>query len=489
LAIPIGLIYGIIEESLRHVEAELFRGTGKLNRGFGVKFSLNLKTVALSGAALLSILAATPVQAETLAEAMRSAYRKNPTLEADRARQRATDELVPSAKSGWRPTITAGATAQRQWSDSSRAQADGNSSLNLNIQLSQPVFRGFRTVEGIKSAKASVEAGRQQLLATEQAVLFNVALAYLSVVRDRQILSIRQQNVKNLKKQASAASSRFAVGEVTRTDVSQSRARVSGAEAEVAAARSNLESSNAAYVAAVGSKPGKLKYSKIGKIPRNLESALSLAKEINPRILAASWVHDASLHDVEVAKGSLLPEISLRATGSYTIHPDTGIAHSESAAIQGVLTVPIYQSGREYAAIRQAKQTSSQRQVQIIEATRDVRQQVTAAWYTMVSSGQSISSAKAQVAAAALALDGINQEYLVGSRTTIDVLNAEQEVLNARLGLVNAEYAQVISSYQLLQAMGKLTSRHLGLSGHRYDPKTNYNAVKDKWIGSDISSD
>ncbi len=464
------------------------RGIGRFNRGLGVKFGL-FKTVSLTGVALLAIFVSTPVQAESLAEAMRSAYRKNPTLNADRARQRATDELVPSAKSGWRPTISAGATAERRWTDSSGADGNGNSSLNLNIQLSQPVFRGFRTIEGIKSAKASVEAGRQQLLATEQSVLFNVALAYLSVVRDRQILSIRQQNVKNLKKQASAAASRFEVGEVTRTDVSQSRARVSGAEAEVAAARANLEASNAAYFAAVGHKPGKLKYAKLGKIPGSLEGALSLSKEINPRILAASWVHDASLHDVEVAKGSLLPEISLRATGSYTIHPQTGVGHSESAAIQGVLTVPIYQSGREYAAIRQAKQTSSQRQVQIIEATRDVRQQVTGAWYTLVSSRQSISSAKAQVAAAALALDGINQEYLVGSRTTIDVLNAEQEVLNARLGLVNSEYAQVISNYQLLQAIGKLTARNLGLGGHQYDPKTNYNAVKDKWIGSDIGSD
>jgi outer membrane protein len=458
-------------------------GFWRLNRGFGVTFRLTIKAVALTGVVFFTVL---PAQAESLSDAMRAAYRKNPTLQADRARQRATDELVPTAKSGWRPTINAGATAQREWSDTSESNGRGNSSMNLNIQLSQPVFRGFRTVEGVKSAKASVEAGRQQLLATEQAVLFDVAAAYLAVVRDRQTLAIRQQNVKNLKKQASAASARFEVGEVTRTDVSQSRARVSGAEGDVAAARANLEASNAAYVAAVGHKPGKVKYSKLGKIPDSLEGALSTAQDINPRILAASWVNDASRHDVEVAKGSLLPELSLRASGSYTIHPQGGVDNAESAAIQGVLTVPIYQAGREYSSIRQAKQTSSQRQVQIIEATRAVRQQVTTAWYTSVSSRQSIASAKAQVAAAALALDGINQEYLVGSRTTIDVLNAEQEVLNARLGLVSAEYAQVISNYQLLQAMGKLTSRHLGLGGTYYDPKTNYNAVKDKWIGHDI---
>jgi outer membrane protein len=199
-------------------------------------------------------------------------------------------------------------------------------------------------------------------------------------------------------------------------------------------------------------------------------------------------VHDASLHDVKVAKGDLLPEVTLQASAQHILHPQDGVKWSESATIQGVLTVPIYQSGREYAAIRQAKQTANQRQIQIIEATRAVRSQVTTAWYALVSARQSIVSAKAQVAAAALALDGINQEYQVGSRTTIDVLNAEQQVLSARIGLVNAEYSQMIFNYQLLQAMGKLTARHLELGVATYDPKANYNAVKDKWIGYDTGT-
>jgi outer membrane protein len=454
-----------------------------------VAFRLKFKAVALTGVALISIFAAVPTQAESLADAMRAAYKKNPSLLADRARQRATDELVPAAKSGWGPTITANATAQRVWSDASGRDKTANSSLNMNIQLSQPIFRGFKTVEGVKSAKATVEAGRQQLLATEQAVLFDVVSSYIAVVRDRQKLSIRQQNVKNLQKQASAASSRFEVGEVTRTDVSQARARTSGAQGDVAAARANLENSIAAYVAAVGHKPGKLKYARLGKVPASLESAYAIAQSINPQILAASWVYDASRHDVKVAKGDLLPELNLQATGAYSVHPQQGVDHSESATVQAALTVPIYQAGREYAAIREAKQTSSRRQIQIIEATRMVRQQVAASWYTLVSAGQSISSAKSQVAAAALALDGIKQEYLVGSRTTIDVLNAEQEVLVARLGLVDAEYAQMIGNYQLLQAMGKLTAKHLGLGGAYYDPRSNYNAVKNKWIGQDIAGE
>jgi outer membrane protein len=468
----------------RHV----FHEAGGLNRGFCVRLRRWLNVAAFSSAALAVFFAVSPVQAESLAEAMRKAYKKNPTLRADRARQRDTDELVPLAKSGWRPTINSGATARRDWSNTDVTPSTAQSSLNLNIQLSQPIFRGFKTVEGVKSAKATVEAGRQQLLFTEQAVLFDVVAAYLGVVRDRQIISIRQQNVRNLQKQAKAASARFEVGEVTRTDVSQARARVSGAEGEVASAKSALEASVAAYIAVVGQKPGKLKYAYLGKLPGSLEKALAISQDINPQILAASWVYDASEHDIEVAKGDLLPEISLQASASRTFEPQKGVDWANNASVAGVVSVPIYQAGREYVAIRRAKQVSSQRKIQIIEATREVRRQVTASWYSLTSSGQAIASAKSQVAAAVLALDGINQEYAVGSRTTIDVLNAEQEVLNARLGLINAEYSRVISSYQLLQAMGKLTSRHLGLGGHIYDPAEHYSTVKNKWIGHDVET-
>jgi outer membrane protein len=446
------------------------------------------RVAVLSSALVSGSLFSSVAHAESLAEALRAAYNKNPTLRSDRARQRQTDELVPTAKSGWRPTITAGATAERKWSDTNVSPSDAQSSLNLNIQLSQPIFRGFRTVEGVKSAKSTVEAGRQQLLATEQAVLFQAIRAYLDVVRDRKVLSIRQRNVANLQKQARGAEQRFAVGEVTRTDVSQSRARVSGAQAEVASAKANLEASIASYEATIGRKPGTLKYARIGKLPSSLDGALATAQEINPKILAASWVFDASTHDVEVTKGDLLPVLSLRASASQTFEPQQGVDNAQSAAIQGVLTVPIYQGGSEYAAVRRAKQTASQRQIQVIEATRSVREQVSTAWYALRSTATTISSAKTQVSSSALALEGINQEYQVGSRTTIDVLNAEQELLNAQLGLINAEYSQHLASYQLLSAMGKLTARNLGLGGGYYDPTENYNNVKNKWIGLDADT-
>ena len=422
------------------------------------------------------------VSAESLNDALRRAYQNNPDLRAERSRQRATDELVPTAKSGWRPRVVVNQSITQTWSDNSAIPNTSNLSENMNIQLSQPLFQGFKTVEGIKAAKAQVEAGRQNLLAIEQNVLFQAVNVYAAVIRDRQVLQVRQRNVVNLQKQVKGAASRFEVGEVTRTDVSQAKAQLSAAQAGAALAKANLEASTAQYVAIVGKKPGKLSGYKLAKIPANLDKALSIAEASNPNLLATAFVHDAALHNVEIAYGNLLPTVTLEASASYTNHPQKGLRHAESATIQGVVSVPLYQSGAEFTAIRQAKHLASEQQLKIISASRNVRQQVTSSWYVLVASRQAIVSAKAQVAASNAALDGIGQEYLVGSRSTIDVLNAEQAVLNARLTQINAEHDQLVASYQILASIGHLTARHLGLGGY-YDVRKNYDAVKNKWIG------
>ena len=442
-----------------------------------------MKSLILAGVAALVVSATSVVvQAESLNDALRRAYQKNPDLRAERARQRATDELVPTAKSGWRPRIVAEGAATQNWSDTDISKTTSNFSQSLDIQLSQPLFRGFKTVEGIKAAKAQVEAGRQNLLAVEQNVLFQAVNAYAAIVRDRQVLRVRQSNVVNLNKQVKGAAARFEVGEVTRTDVSQAKAQLSAAQAGAALAKANLEASIAEYVAVIGNKPGKLTGYKLAKIPASLDKALSIAQASNPSVLAAAFVHDAALHNIEIAKGDLLPTLALNASANYTNDPREGLEHSESATIQGVLTVPLYQNGSEYSAVRQAKQAASQQQLRIIGATRTVRQQVTSSWYVLIASRQAIVSAKAQVSASNAALDGINQEYLVGSRSTIDVLNAEQSVLNAQLTLINAEHDQLVASYQILASIGHLTARHLGLGGY-YDVRKNYDNVKNKWIG------
>jgi TolC family type I secretion outer membrane protein len=449
-------------------------------RSFGV-----ISAVAL---AISSIVFVVPASAETLREAMLSAYRRNPTLQAERARQRGTDELVTQAKSGWRPTINGQASVSHTWADTNVTKSSSQTSETANIQLSQPLFRGFRTVEGTKQAEANVKAGRQSLLGVEQSVLLQAVTAFADVMRDRKILGIRRKNLVNLQKEAKAAQARFSAGELTRTDVAQAKAQVSAAQGAVAVATANVGISSAAYLAVTGHEPGKLTGAKKGPVPQSLSGALNIASETSPTVLQAAYTHDASIHNVNVAKGALLPTLSLQASATAAHDPSVGVERSSSATVQGVLSVPIYQAGNEYSAIRQAKQQASQTSIQIIGATRSVRQQVAANWAAYVASGQAITSAKAQVSSAALALDGVQQEYQVGSRTTVDVLNAEQALLAARVTQVNAERDQLVASYQLISAIGHLTARRLSLGGPYYDPVQNYNKVKNKWIGTDADT-
>jgi outer membrane protein len=422
--------------------------------------------------------------AETLVQAMVSAYSGNPTLQAERARQRGTDELVPQALSGWRPTVNTEGSIARVWSDSSGAPSSENDPKSVAIGLSQPIFRGFKTINGTKAAEANVEAGKQGLLAIEQDILFQAIQAYMNVIRDRQIVGLRQQNVGVLQKQLTAADERFKVGEITRTDVAQSRARVSGAQSSVASATATLAASVANYINIVGHKPGSLKYPKLAKLPRTLEQAQAAASEINPNILAAAYVEEASAYNIEVVKGDLLPSASLDASAQFNDNPSNGTSRSESAQIEGVLTIPLYEAGRVYSSVREAKHVASQRRLEVIQAGRSVRESVSISWNNLVAAREIIRSAKEQVSAAQLALDGVRQEYFVGSRTTLDVLDAETEVVNARIALVSAERDQIVAAYQILGSIGRLTARDLSLPVEYYDADENYLNVRGKWFGT-----
>jgi TolC family type I secretion outer membrane protein len=424
------------------------------------------------------------VSAESLVDAMVSAYTNNPALRAERARQRGTDELVPQALSGWRPTVSAEGSASRTWSDSDVTHKTDGDPKSVTIGLSQPVFRGFKTINGTKSAEANVEAGKQNLLAVEQNTLFQAIQAYMNVIRDRQIVGLRQKNVDVLKKQLNAADERFKVGEITRTDVAQSRARVSGAQSNVASAKATLAASVANYLNIVGHEPGSLRYPRLAKLPSSLEQAQATATEINPNILAAAYVAEAATFDTEVVKGDLLPEAELQASATHTDDPQTGVEHSDSARVEGILTIPLYEAGRVYSSVRQAKQVASQRRLEVIQAGRSVRESVSVSWNNLNAARAIIRSAKEQVSAAELALDGVNQEYLVGSRTTLDVLDAESEVFAARITLVSAERDQIVAAYQILGSIGRLTARDLALPVEYYDADENYLNVRGKWIGT-----
>ena len=446
-----------------------------------------LRLLAISVALLAPASAA---WAESLNQALEAAYASNPTILAARAGQRAIDERVPQALSGWRPTVTVNGGLTHDWVNSPATAFNTDKRLNgsMSITLRQPVFRGFATVEGVKSAEANVRAGQQNLLATEQNTLFNAVQAYMNVYADRQLVALQRENVSVLRAQLNAANERFNVGEITRTDVAQSRASLSQAQASLANAEATLAADVARYLQLIGKEPGKLTYPKIAKLPKSLQSALATAGEINPSILAAAFVEDAAQHDIEVAKAPLLPEIALQAEAGMQDDWSRDNTSVESASVGAVLSWNLYAGGQVHSSIRQAKQLASQKRIQVVEVARAVRQAVAASWNAYAALGQIITAAKAQVAASQLALDGVRQEYDAGTRTTLDVLNAQAAVVSARTTLVTAERNRVIAAYQLLAAIGHLTADQLGLKVAVYDPTVNYDAVRNKWIGTDVET-
>ena len=459
------------------------RGGFKLEVWFVMQGCLKrLTLVVLASVALM--LGGAQVSAESLTDAMVSAYGNNPTLKAERARQRGTDEEVPQALSGWRPTINSEGSIDHTWSDTTTTNTQERTSKSVSIALTQPIFRGFKTINGTKAAEANVDAGRQGLLAVEQDILFRAIQAYMNVIRDRQIVGLRQKNVSVLQQQLGAADERFKVGEITRTDVAQSRARLSEARSNVASAKATLAASVANYLNVVGHEPGKLKYPGLARLPRSLQAAQAAASEINPNILSAAYVEEAARYQTEVLKGDLLPSVDLQASAIFNDPSSTGSGSSEAASIEGVLTIPLYEAGRVYSSVRQAKQVASQRRLEVIQAGRSVRESVSISWNNLASAREIIRSAKEQVSAAELALDGVRQEYLVGSRTTLDVLDAESDVFSARIALVSAQRDQIVNAYQILGSIGRLTARDLSLPVEYYDADENYLNVRGKWFGT-----
>ncbi len=449
----------------------------------------NNKTAIIIGLTLVfsSSSMATSASAESLAAALKSAYLNNPGLQAERARQRGVDENIPQALSGWRPTVTANGDAGVQRSNSSGFTATNTNPAGFSITLNQPLFRGFKTVSGTKQAEAVVKSSRQQLLAVEQQILLDAATAYMDVLRDRQIVSLRRKNVSFLASQLSASKARFAVGEITRTDVAQSRARLASSQAEVAVARSNLAASVASYIRVIGHRPTRLRFPGVSSsVPGNLNAALAIAAKTSPNILAAAFNLEAAQQNIKILKGDLLPTLSLRAQYSLRSEPSSTIKRSGTGIIQGVISVPLYQGGRVYSQVRQAKQQASERRLLILDTRRQVRQNVVSTWNAFVASRQTISSIQTQVSANSLALDGVRQEALVGSRTTLDILDAKRELVNSQVTLASAQRNKIVAAYQLISSIGRMTARQLRLGVPLFDPRVNARRVRNKLFGAKI---
>ena len=449
--------------------------------------------VALAGFALS--LTTQVASAENLFDALLEAYRQNPTLNAARAGQRATDEAVPQALSGWRPTVSASGTAAQTWSNTYAYGSNTNSSVtptteNLSIKLDQPLFRGFKTVEGTAAAEAQVKAGQQQLLSTEQAVLLNGVQAYLDVIRDRRTVQLRQQNLVVLNDQLKASNARFKAGELTKTDVAQSQSGVATTQAALAGALAQLRASEANFEEFIGHQPQKLDSAPAARAPASLDQAFEIAHETNPQILAAAQAVEFNEHNVGVARAGLLPTADLQGLYGFTATQNgagsfgSSVTTDNSAlTVQGVVNVPIYEAGLVYSQVRAAKQRASQSRIAVIDTTRQVRQAVAANWAAYTSTKQAVQSSATSVSASQTAYDGVKQEYQVGSRSTIDVLNAEQTLLSAQISAVALQHDLILASYRLQASIGHLTGRHLHL-GPLYDSTQNYKNVRNQWIGT-----
>jgi outer membrane protein len=425
----------------------------------------------------------------SIAQALAFAYAGNPALRAERARQRATDEAVPQALSGWRPTITADADAGLAWANSGRGRGKDRQPLGVAVTLSQPVFRGFRTVSGTARAEAIVNAGRQSLLAIEQQVLLDAASAYMNVIRDRNILRLRQKNVTALQAQLRASEERLKVGEDTRTDVSQARARLALSRAAMARAEADLASSLAFYARVTGRTAGPLRFPPLSKqTPPSLDTALAIADRGNPNILAAAFNEEAARHNIDLVRGELLPEVSIAAQYAHNRQPSDVVDWNEQGVIVGQVKVPIYEGGEVYSRVREAKQTASQRALEILDVRRLVRQQVTESWNLLLAATSTIRAARVQVDANRQALEGVQQEMRVGTRTVLDVLDAEQELVDSQVLLATAERDRIIAGYQLIASVGRMTAHALKLDVVPYDPAQNYRETRGKIIGTAVET-
>lgn len=449
----------------------------------------NREAAAALAVSMLVLGGTLPAHAESLRDALSSAYLYNPTLKAARAQLRATDEEAARARSGYRPIITGQSDHSYIETDTQPGGKADYYPQNFSVTVSQPVFRGFRTVNAISQAEAAIEAGREDLRAAEHQILLQAVTSYVNVVRDQAVLNLRLNNVKVLSEQLKATQDRFAVGEVTKTDVAQAEASLAGARSFVAAARAALQASRAVYAQIVGKMPTLLRDPGPTRlIPRSLDASIKRGEGESPLILAAVFRERAQHHAIRQAQGELLPQVDLQASYTHSIEPGTTIDRQNVTAVTGRVTVPIYEGGEVYARIRQGFETQAARRHQIDEAREQVRAEVISAWGVFTAASAQIISDNAQVDANRVALAGVKEEEKVGQRTVLDVLNAEQALLDSQVQLATSRRNLVVASYALLAVTGRISSADLALPVEQYDPAKHYSEIVHQWIGWDSSA-
>ncbi len=437
---------------------------------------------------------ASDARAQSLEEAMISAYQNNPTLQAQRASLRATDEAVPQALSNWRPTIEATADYGRRALHTSEATGTNlrqhRDPRSFGVSIEQTIFRGFRSFAEASEAENDVKAARATLAATEQDVLLDVVEAYMNVVRDQAVVELNASNEQVLQRQLEATRDRFQVGEITRTDVHQAEARLARATADRIQAEGDLQASRAGFENVVGFPPETLTAPTAPvTMPDSREDAIKLALKGHPDIVAADYSERSAQDEVDGVRGELLPTIDV--TGTADRNFDSVAETSRITSFQGTvsLTVPLYQSGSVYSRLREAKQTVSQERRDLEKARRDAAENAATSWESLMTAQARIKSFETQIRAAQIALDGVVREAGVGSRTVLDVLDAEQELLDAKVSAVRAKRDEIFAAYQLMESVGMLTARRLALGADYYNPEEHYDEVKWKFFGGSASGE
>ena len=427
------------------------------------------------------------VQAEKLEEALAFAYENNPDLLAARANLRKVDEGVPAAKSGWRPTVTSSLSlgASQTNSDSGGTSSDTSSFPgSLSLSVNQSVYDGGRTEISVRQAETNVQTERSRLFTAEQNVMLSGATAFVDVISARSVVELQTNNLNRLEKQLEATRERFKVGEVTRTDVAQAEARVDRAKADKIKATGDLTSSNSTYQRVFGKRAGDLHPpEKVKDLPREITEAVNYALENNFSLIAAKFEELSALDGVSLSQSSLRPTVTVSGSASHSETSGDADSSSTSLSLNANISIPLYQAGAVYSGIRSAKEEANRRRILVEAARRNVIETSSKAFTAWTTARAQAEALEAEVASAEIALEGVEQEALVGARTVLDVLDAEQERLSAQVRLVRASRDNFVAAYTLLSALGKLTAKNLGLPVEIYNYDKNFVRVRNLYYG------
>lgn len=451
---------------------------------------LGQAAAALAVVSCLALGATGLAHATTLQDALVNTYLTSPRLEAGRAQLRQADELVPQALSGYRPQLFVDSGVEnvrgtsRVNSGGTRAVTEQNrSTKSVGVTVQQNLYAGGGTQASVSRAENLIQAQRAQLRALEQSVLLDTVSAYTATYRDQVVLDLALNNEQRLGRQLQATRDRFEVGEVARTDVAQAEARLSRARADVEAAKADLAASRATYRRVVGEEPANLAEPRpLELLPKALNDAQALAAS-NPEVVSATFALYAARDAVDVAFADLLPSLDLQARAQYAEEPTATQDWARSGSLGVSLSIPLYQGGAEYARVRENRQLERQRRNELETTHRTVQEQVAASWDRLLAATAAIEALRAEVRANGIALEGVQQEALVGSRTVLDVLDAEQELFTSQVNLVRARTEEIIASYQLKLAVGQLSVDELNLPVEPYDAEAHYVQARSRLFG------